>query len=62
MSALFMNYWNLLTCACLTIKSEVYEAFVNPGESFREDPFYAQITQNLLLYLRMFHERGPLCY
>ncbi len=51
-----MNDWNSLTYACLTIESEVYEAFVNPEESFREGPFYAQITQNLLLYLRMFHE------
>ncbi len=39
-----------------TYISEVYEAFVNLEESFREGPFYAQITQNLLLYLWMFHE------
>ncbi len=38
----------------------VYKAFVNEEESFREGPFYAQITPNLLLYLRMFHEWGPL--
>ncbi len=38
-SALFTNYWNSLTYACLTIKSEVYEAFVNPEESFQEGPF-----------------------
>ncbi len=37
----------------LTIKSEVYEAFVNPEVG----SFYTQITLNLLLYL-MFHERG----
>uniref|UniRef100_A0A672Q465 Origin recognition complex, subunit 3 n=1 Tax=Sinocyclocheilus grahami TaxID=75366 RepID=A0A672Q465_SINGR len=30
--------------------------FVNSEESFRKGPFYAQITQNLFLYLRMFHE------
>ncbi len=41
---------------CVTIKSEVYQAFVNPEESFQEGPFYARITQNVLLYLRMFHE------
>ncbi len=29
---------------CLTIKSDVYEAFVNPEESFQEGPFYMQIT------------------
>ncbi len=44
------------TYTCLTIKSDVYEAFVNPEESFREGPFYAQIIRNLLIYLRMFHE------
>ncbi len=56
-----MKDCNSLTYACLTIKSEVYEAFVNPEDSFREGPFYTQITQNLLLYLRMFHEWGPMC-
>ncbi len=45
MSALFTNDWNSLTYTCLTIKSDVYEAFVNPEESFREDPFYAQILR-----------------
>ncbi len=34
---------------------------MNPEESFREGLFYLQITQNWLLYLRMFHERDPLC-
>ncbi len=33
---------------------------MNPEESFREGPFYAQITQNILLYWQMFHEWGPL--
>ncbi len=40
-SALFTNDWNSLTYACLTIKSDVYEVFVNPEESFREYPLYA---------------------
>jgi hypothetical protein len=53
---LFTNDWNSLTYTCLTIKSDVYEAFVNPELSFWEGPFYAQITPNLLLYLRKFHE------
>ncbi len=26
----------------------------------KKGPYYVQITQNLLLYLRMFHEWGPL--
>lgn len=34
--------------------------FVNPEDSFREGLFYVQITQNLLLYLRMFHKWGPM--
>ncbi len=55
-----MNDWNSLTYACLTIKSDVYEAFVNPEESFQEGPFYVQITRNLLIYLQIFHEYGPL--
>ncbi len=40
----------------LTIKLDVYEAFVNPEESFCEGLFCAQITLNVLLYLQMFHE------
>ncbi len=42
----------------LTIKSDVYEAFVNLEESFREGLFYGQIALNLLTYLglRKFHE------
>ncbi len=43
-----MNDRTSLTCS--TIKSEVYEVFVNPGESFLEGLFYAQITQKLLIY------------
>ncbi len=43
---------------CLTIKTDVYEAFVDPEESFWEGLFYAQITLNLLLYLQLFHEWG----
>ncbi len=35
-SAPFTNDWNSLTYTCLTIKSDAYEAFVNPEESFRE--------------------------
>ncbi len=42
------------------INIHIYEAFVNLEESFREGLFYAQITQNLLIYLRKFHEWGPL--
>ncbi len=38
-SALFTNDWNSLTYTCLTIKSDAYEAFVNPEESFREGLF-----------------------
>ncbi len=53
-SALFTNDWNVLTYACFTIKSDVYEAFVNQEESFREGPFYAQITRNLLLFYKCF--------
>ncbi len=45
----FTNDWNSLTYTCLTIKSVIYEAFVNPEESFRL--FYVQITQNLLFHL-----------
>ncbi len=54
-----MNDLNSLTYTCLTIKSEVYEAFVNPEESFWEGLFYKQITLNLLTYLLKFHEWGP---
>ncbi len=56
-SALFTKW----TYTCLTITLDVYEAFVNLEESFQEGQFYAQITQNLLLYLQMFYEWGPWC-
>ncbi len=56
MRALFTNDWNSLTYTCLTIKSDVYEAFVNLEESFREGLFYGQIALNLLTYLCKFHE------
>ncbi len=48
-----MNDWNSLTYTYLTIKLEVYKAFVNPEESFREGLFYTQISLNLLIYLRV---------
>ncbi len=35
---------------------------MNPEQSFREGPFYTQITQNLLLYLRIFHKWGPMTF
>ncbi len=56
---LFRNDWNSLT---YTFNHQIglYKAFVNPEESFREDLFYTQITQNLLIYLRKFIEWGPL--
>ncbi len=38
-SVLLTNDWNSLTYTCLMIKSEVYEAFMNTEESFRESPF-----------------------
>ncbi len=59
-SPLFTNDWNSLTYT-FNYQIDIYEAFVNPEESFREGLFYAQITQNLFLYLRMFHEWGPMC-
>ncbi len=34
-----MNDRTSLTLTCSTIKSEVYEVFVNPGESFLEGLF-----------------------
>ncbi len=40
-SALFTNDLNSLTYTCLTIKSDVYEVFVNLEKSFREYTFYA---------------------
>ncbi len=40
----------------LTIKSDVYDAFMNPGKSFGEGLFYGQITLYLLTYLCKFHE------
>lgn len=43
---LFTNDWNSLKYTHLTIKSEVYNALVNPEDSFRESQFYTQITQN----------------
>lgn len=43
----------------LEFKSDVYEAFVNPEESFQKGLLYVQITQNLLTYLRKIHEWGP---
>ncbi len=52
----FTKDWNALTYTCLTIKPDVYDARV--CESRGE--FYAQMTLNWLLYLRMFHEWGPL--
>lgn len=36
------------------IKSDVYEAVLNPEESFRERLFYVQITPNVLIYLQSF--------
>ncbi len=53
MCALFTNDWNSLTYTWLTIKSDVYEVFVNPEESFRDDLFYGQITLNLLIYMQV---------
>ncbi len=55
MSALFMNDWNSLKYT-FNYQIRLYKAFVNPEESFREDLFYTQITQNLLIYLLKFLE------
>lgn len=38
------------------VSLEHCNAFVNPEESFQEGLFYMQITTNLLIHLRTFHE------
>ncbi len=54
-----MNDWNSLTYT-FNYQIRLYKVFVNPEESFQEDLFYTQITQNLLIYLRKFLEWDPL--
>ncbi len=49
---------NSLTYTCLTIKSEVCEAFVNP-EDFEKVCFMRKLLR-IYSYLRKFHEWGPL--
>ncbi len=56
----YLQWLEFINMRMFNYQIGVYEAFVNPEESFREGPFYTQITQNLLLYLRMFHEWGPM--
>lgn len=43
MSPMFKNDCNSLTYRCSAIKSDVYEASVNPEESFKEGLFYNRI-------------------
>ncbi len=56
----YLQWLEFINMRMFNYQIGVYEAFVNPEEGFREGPFYTQITQNVLLYLRMFHEWGPM--